>query len=178
MNLTFITGNQNKVKEVQALIPSITQKKLDLPETQDTDSQIIIQEKINEAKKHHSGNFIIEDTGLYLDALNGFPGPLIKWLLKSIKADGISQLANKLQNTAVTAKCTVGLHIDNQDHFFVGECRGRLVSPTGETSFGWDAIFLPDGYNETFAQMSLELKNSISHRRVAVEKLVKFLENK
>ena len=88
MALYFITGNKGKLVEVQEIISSVEQLDIDLPEIQDIDAQEIIRAKLEEAQKHHQGQFIVEDTSLYLDCLNGLPGPLIKWFMKTIGNDG------------------------------------------------------------------------------------------
>ena len=80
----FITWNKNKLAEVQSIIHDVTQLDIELPEIQDVDAQKIIEAKLYEAKKHHPGNFFVEDTSLYLSALNWLPWPLIKWFLQEL----------------------------------------------------------------------------------------------
>ncbi len=178
MALQFITGNKNKLEEVQAMIPEVEQLDVDLPEVQDIDPQVIISSKLQEAFKHHDGEFIVEDTSLYFDGLNGLPGPLIKWFLKALGLDGLANLAIKLGNTKVTAKTIIG-YAKSKDsiEFFEGAVDGQIVSPRGETRFGWDPIFLPNGYEKTYAEMSPEEKNSMSHRHKAVSKLAEHLKS-
>jgi inosine triphosphate pyrophosphatase len=170
--LYFITGNKNKFVEIQAVIPEIEQLDIDLPEIQEIDPRLIIEAKLKEALKHHDGEFIVEDTSLYLEALNGLPGPLIKWFLKTIGNEGLASLTEKLANSSAEAKTIIGYakSADNI-HFFEGSIRGKIVAPRGDTSFGWDPIFQPDGYNHTFAEMGTEEKNQISMRRRAAEQL-------
>jgi len=175
--LYFITGNNNKFAEIKAIIPDIEQLELDLEEIQEIDARKIIQAKLKEALKHHKGDFIIEDTSLYLRGLNGLPGPLIKWFLQTLGNSGIFNLAKRLDNTEAEAKTIIGYAKNpNEIHFFEGSIKGKIVEPSGETTFGWDPIFKPDGHNKTFQQMSREEKNSISMRRIAAEKLKNFLE--
>ncbi len=95
MAIFFITGNKNKLAEVQAMIPNVEQLELDLPELQEIDAHEIIKAKLQEALKVHDGELIVEDTSLYLDALNGLPGPLIKWFVKTIGVDGLYKIAEK-----------------------------------------------------------------------------------
>src|ERR1051326_9091321 len=96
MPLYFITGNKNKFAEINALLPKVQQLDIDLVEIQDIDPQVIIEGKLREALKHHSGEFIVDDTSLYLNCLKGLPGPLIKWFLQTIGTDGLYELAEKL----------------------------------------------------------------------------------
>ena len=115
---------------------------------------------------------IVEDTSLYFDALNGLPGPLIKWFLKTIGTDGLYEIASKLGNTRAQAKTIIGYAKDaNHIEFFEGVIEGEIVAPAGDGGFGWDPIFKPSGYDKTFGQMSRPEKNSFSMRKIAFEKL-------
>ncbi|MEI6731696.1 MAG: non-canonical purine NTP pyrophosphatase [archaeon] len=176
MVLYFITGNEKKFKEIQQIIPEIEKLSLDLPEIQEVDAKKIIEEKLKEAKKHHSGEFIIEDTSLYLECINGLPGPLIKWFLETIGNQGLYNIANALGNKNAEARTIIGYSHGKKIEFFEGSIKGTLVAPKKE-SFGWDPIFIPSGYSKTFADLGEE-KNKISMRRLAAEKLKKFLTNK
>ncbi|MBU0459389.1 MAG: non-canonical purine NTP pyrophosphatase [Nanoarchaeota archaeon] len=172
----FITGNVGKLREVQAVIPGVEGIELNLPEIQDSDAQKVIAEKIEAAARNNPGNFFVEDVSVHLDCLNGFPGPLIKWFLKSLGNQGIYELVNKHHNDTVVVKSAIGYYDGKEAHFFVGEIKGKVVSPRGESSFGWDPIFQPEGYEKTFAEMTLEEKNEISHRKMALMKFKEFLE--
>jgi non-canonical purine NTP pyrophosphatase (RdgB/HAM1 family) len=172
----FITGNKNKFAEVKAILPEVEQLDIDLPEIQEIDAKEIVKEKLLEALKHKKGEFIVEDTSLYLDCLNGLPGPLIKWFLKTIGNKGLSEIAEKFKNHKAIAKTIIGYAKNPKEiHFFEGVIYGKIVRPKGESNFGWDPIFLPDGYKKTFAEMSREEKNKISMRRNALNKLKKFM---
>lgn len=173
----FITSNINKFLEAKAIIPELEQLSLDLPEVQELDPKLIIEEKLKEAFKSHSGEFIVEDTSLYLDCLNGFPGPLIKWMLKSISAEGIFNLVNLHKNNGASAKTIVGYSDGKNIFFFEGEIKGKIVAPKGNSGFGWDTIFMPSGF-KTFAEMSKEEKNKISMRKQAFNQLKEFLDSK
>lgn len=177
-NLYFITGNSKKFKEVKALLPSIMQLNLDLPEIQELDPKKIIQAKLLEAVKHKKGSFIVEDTSLYIKSLKGLPGPLIKWFMQSLGNKGIAELALKNKNTEALAVTYIG-YIDSTGHieFFSGSLRGKIVKPHGKNTFGWDPIFLPKGKNMTLAQMSLIEKNKLSMRKKAFTKLIKHLKS-
>jgi len=172
MTLYFITGNKNKFAEAsKELEPiKIEQKEIDLAEIQSLDSKEVIEHKLKEASKHFSGEFIVEDVSFSLECLNGFPGPLIKWLLKSNGRKGIYELCKAKGNYAAEAKATIGYSDGEKIIFFEGIVKGKIVEPRVDSDFGWDPIFLPKGFNKTFAEMTAEEKNKISHRGLAVRK--------
>jgi len=175
--LYFITGNKNKFEEVAAILPEVEQLDIDLPEIQEIDPHEIIKAKLQEAFKHTSGEFIVEDTSLYFDCLNGLPGPLIKWFMKTIGNKGLSDIAEKLANGKAQAKTMIGYAKEKDDiHFFEGVVEGKIVQPQVASGFGWDPIFLPDGHTKTFAEMDKTEKNEISMRRMALDKLREFLD--
>ncbi|RJQ27441.1 non-canonical purine NTP pyrophosphatase [Candidatus Parcubacteria bacterium] len=178
MPLYFITGNENKFKEGQMILSEIEQLDIDLPEIQDIDPKNIIREKLLEALKHKKGEFIVEDTSLYLDCLHGLPGPLIKWFLKTIGSEGLADIAQKFGNDKAEAKTVIGYAKNREEiYFFEGAIFGKIVAPEGDLGFGWDPIFQPDGFEKTFGQMSREEKNNISMRKIALEKLKEFLSS-
>lgn len=179
MTILFITGNQDKLREVRALIPDVQGADMDLAEIQEIDAQKIITAKLAEAQKHHSGTFIVEDTSLYLDAMNGLPGPLVKWFVKAVGIEGIYQLTESFKSTRATARTLIGMaDEDGSIHFFEGSITGTLVPPRGTDGFGWDALFQPDGYEKTFAEMTPEEKSRCSMRKRAVEGLRQHLEQR
>ena len=176
MTLYFITGKKGKFAEVRAILGEIEQLDIDLPELQELDAHKIIEAKLKEAQKHYTGKFIVEDTSLYLDALNGLPGPFIKWFMKTIGNEGLYKLAKSFDNYGAEAKTIIGYcNEQGEINFFEGTIKGTIVSPRGE-GFGWDPIFQPEGYEKTFGELSSEEKNSFSMRRIAVEKLREFLK--
>lgn len=172
----FLTGNKNKFEEVKAILGEVEQLDIDLPEIQEIDAKEIIKAKLLEALNHKQGEFLVEDTSLYFDCLHGLPGPLIKWFLKTIGNEGLFNIADKLENLTAEAKTIVGFAKSHDEiYFFEGSIKGQIVSPRGDNGFGWDKIFEPDGFSKTFAEMSLEEKNEVSMRRIALNKLKEFL---
>lgn len=178
MELYFITGNKNKFLEVKEMLSNVKMLDIDLPEIQSIDPKEIIKAKLVAAKKFKKGEFIVEDTSLYFDCLNGLPGPFIKWFLERLGNKGLYELAKKMGNDKAIAKTVVGF-IDKKGkmHFFEGINKGRIVKPSKKATFGWNPIFLPDGQTKTFEEMSQEHKNKISMRRKAIDKLKKHLKN-
>lgn len=178
--LYFITGNNGKFTEAQALIPNLQRADVDLPEEQSLDPMLVIQKKVEVAKSKVEGPFIVEDTSLYLSGLNGFPGPLIKWMLQAVGTQGIYSLCEKIQSNAAIAKTVIGYYDPSANtlQFFEGEISGKIVAPYGNDGFGWDEIFQPDGLNETFAEMGDDFKPEFSMRTEAFKKLRDFLQEK
>lgn len=176
--LYFITGNKEKLKEFKDLLPNVVEIKLDLPEIQELNPKKIVEEKLKIALKTKKYPLIIEDTSLYLDSLNGFPGPLIKWLLNSIGDKGVVELITKYKNKKAVAKTIIGYADKKEIKFFEGETKGIIVMPTSNANFGWDSIFQPEKYNKTFNEMNLEEKNKISMRNIAIRKLKNYLKAK
>ena len=175
MTLYFITGNKNKFLEVSSIIKDVKQLDLDLPEIQSLDPQEVIKAKLDEAVKHQKGEFIVEDTSLFLDGLNGLPGPLIKWFMQTLGNNGIYNIVEKLGNYSAEARTVIGYTDGKNIEFFEGSVKGQIVKPTAPTNFGWDPLFQPEGYDKSFAQMTKEEKNKISMRRIAAEKLKVYL---
>ena len=182
-NIYLISGNEGKLREFRSIIPQVKNIRLELDEIQSLDPIKIIEHKLNSAKNklNNEGiNFdyiIVEDTSLFIDSLNGLPGPFIKFFLKSIDNDGICKIVNSYsQNINASAKTFIGL-IDKEGviNFFEGEIKGKISKePRGENGFGWDKIFIPNGSNKTFAQMQSDEKNNISMRKIAIERLKEF----
>lgn len=178
MPIYFITGNKNKFEEVKSVIPQVLREDIDLPEIQEIDAKKIIQKKIESAFEYKDSEFIVEDTSLYLECLKGLPGPLIKWFMKTLGNRGIADLAERLGNNNATAKTVIGYaKKPDEIYFFEGETEGKIVKPSDEGfGWGWDPIFVPEGYKTTFHEMLPEEKNKISMRKKALDKLKEFMD--
>ncbi len=167
-SITFITGNNGKFKEAQAIMPALVQQDVDLPEIQSLDPHAVIAAKLEEARKHGvAGDIVVEDTSLSIDALGGLPGPLIKWFLDRLKPEGIAELVHKLgKGNTAEVRCLVGYLAAGIDEprFFEGSMRGTIVAPRGTGGFGWDRLFQPDGSDKTLAEHTFEEKNAVSMR--------------
>ncbi|MEZ4796264.1 MAG: non-canonical purine NTP diphosphatase [Flavobacteriaceae bacterium] len=190
MQLVFATNNLNKLKEVQALIPS--QIKLlslndigcleDIPETQHTIEGNAVQ-KAEYIKTQYGYDCFADDTGLEVDALNGEPGVYsARYAGAQRNADNNMNLLLKnisqKDNRKAQFKTVIALHLNGKLHTFTGICKGKItLQKSGKKGFGYDPIFKPNGYEQTFAEMDLELKNKIGHRGKAINQLVSFLNN-
>lgn len=175
MPLYFVTGSRCKFREIQEIIPDIKQIAYDLTEIQSLDPHEIIEAKLKQVK-NLSGEFIVEDTSLCIDSLNGLPGPFIKWFLQTLGVMGISKIS---QGSLAFGRTIIG-YSDGYGltRFFVGAVYGMIVEPRGSRGFGWDPIFQPNGYDKTFAEMSLEDKNKLSMRSIAARSLKQFLDTR
>lgn len=152
---------------------------MDLVEIQELDAHKIIAAKLAEAQRQQSGRFIVEDTSLSLHAMNGLPGPLVKWFIKGVGVEGIYELTKAFGSARATAQTLIGYaEEDGMVHFFEGSLSGTIVSPRGADGFGWDPIFEPDGHDKTFAEMTLEEKSQCSMRLLAIEGLRQYLEQR
>jgi len=176
MVIYFITGNSNKFQEVKTILPEIEQMDVDLPEIQDIDAKVVIRAKLIEALNHRNAELVVEDTSLYFECLNGLPGPLIKWFMKTIGNEGLFDIASRYGNFNAEARTIVGYARTSEEiYFFDGSVKGTVVSPQGVSGFGWDPIFQPYGHLRSLAQMSKDEKNQISSRRIAFDRLSEFL---
>lgn len=190
MKLVFATNNQNKIKEVQSLIPShITLLSLkdigcfeEVPETQLTIKGNAIQ-KAEYIKENYGFDCFADDTGLEVETLNGEPGVFsARYAGEQRDAnDNMNKLLMELDgkpNRNARFKTVIALHLNNELHTFEGICKGEITSTKkGDSGFGYDPIFMPDGFTQTFAEMELSLKNKIGHRGKAVTNLVDFLNS-
>ena len=182
--LIFITGNKNKLKEAKQILTGfdIESNDVDLPEIQEVNEQLVVEDKIRHALKLFDSEIFVEDTSLCYDAFNGLPGPLVKWFLKKSGLRGLVDMLSAYDDKTAYAKCYIGYGIPANEGrqekiiVFEGSVKGRIVEPAGDTNFGWDPIFLPDGHEKTFAEMTEQEKNKISHRSLAFEKFKKYLE--
>jgi non-canonical purine NTP pyrophosphatase (RdgB/HAM1 family) len=177
MALYFITGSKNKFAEIQSVVPQIEQLEIDLPEIQELDPHTIISAKLSEAQQHHTGEFIVEDTSLYFEGMNGLPGPLIKWFLGALGPEKLAELA-KFYSSKAVAKTLIGYADEKREvRFFEGEILGTIVAPHTTSGFGWDNIFIPEGYDKTFGELGVEKKNEMSMRAQAARKLKEYLDS-
>jgi XTP/dITP diphosphohydrolase len=190
MQLVFATNNLNKVKEVQTLIPEhiklLSLKDIgcfeEVPETQSTIESNAIQ-KAEYIKTHYGYDCFADDTGLEVEALNGQPGVYSARYAGAQRdaQDNMNKLLNNLKNQGnrnAQFKTVIALHLNNKLQTFQGICAGEITSEKhGDKGFGYDPIFKAEGHSQTFAEISLEKKNSIGHRGKAVAKLVLFLNS-
>jgi non-canonical purine NTP pyrophosphatase (RdgB/HAM1 family) len=172
--VVLVSGNPNKVQEARRICGfDLDSEALDLPEIQHLDLNEVLRAKGEEAWRRLQRPLIVEETGLELAALNGFPGPLVKWMLQAVGAEGISRTGAVLGNSRVAAVC--GLHYRDSSRMVFAEGRtlGELVlPPRGKGGFGWDPVFRPETEQRTYAELDPERKDAIGHRGRAWRALI------
>ena len=147
-----------------------------MQEIQTTDLDELVNFKLRQAYEDVQAPVIVEDTSLYFEAWNELPGPLVKFFLKNIGLSGMVRSLDEFNNNSASAACCFGFTKDGKImHLFEGKVKGNIVEPRGSHHFGWDAIFLPAGYQRTFGEMSSQEKNQISPRGAAARKFKHFL---
>ena len=188
MKLVFATHNENKVKEVKSLLPSNVELLSlndigcfdEIPETSPT-IEGNAQLKVAYVKANFGLDCFADDTGLEVPALNNEPGVYSARYAGPNKnaSDNINKLLNNLQhitNRDACFKTVIALALSSQKRLFTGICKGTIISEKkGTLGFGYDPIFQPNGFQETFAEMSLEQKSEIGHRGKAVRLLIDYL---
>lgn len=190
MKLVFATNNLNKLAEVQKMLPTtielLSLKDIncfdDIEETATTlegNAQI----KANHISEKYGYNCFADDTGLEVPALNGAPGVYsARYAGEPTNAENnMQKLLNELHNKTnrnAQFRTSVCLNLNGEQFLFDGVCKGQILSEKqGEQGFGYDPIFQPEGYNNSFAEMTAEEKNKISHRGLAIQQLVSFLKS-
>lgn len=175
--LILVSGNPNKGIEAERILGvSLLRVSISLPEIQAATVEEVTRYKLDVAKTKGYGRLIVEDVSLGFDELGNFPGPYVRWLLEAAGGKGLAAIAYALNNRAACAQCCVGYWNGREVKTFLGECPGEiLVQPRGERHFGWDAWFQPRGTSKTFAEMSDDDKDAISHRGHAYRKLAEHL---
>ena len=188
MKLVFATNNLNKLIEVQKMLPN-TIELLSLKDINCFDEIDEIETTL-EGNAHLKADYITnkfslncfaDDTGLEVESLNGKPGVYSARFAgePSNSEKNMQKLLNDLENNTnrkAQFRTAISLNLNNEKHLFEGICKGEILTKKqGEKGFGYDPIFIPEGYSKSFAEMSSEEKNKISHRGIAIQKLVTFL---
>jgi len=190
MKIVFASNNQNKIIEIQSMLPeSIEIVSLEsigcleeIPETSETiEGNAIL--KANYVTQNYGFDCFADDTGLEVEALNGEPGVYSARYAGEQKNadDNMNKLLNELAdktNRNAQFKTVIALNLKGKQYLFEGVASGEIIKKKiGTGGFGYDPIFKPTNYDETFAQLSLDIKNEISHRGKATKALLEFLQN-
>ena len=186
--LIFASNNEHKAEEIRKILgKSFVIKTLkesginiNIPEPHDTLEENAT-EKSSVIYRLTKMDCFSEDTGLEVDALNGEPGvKSARYAEDEPLKNNIDKLLNKLKNKSnrtAQFRTVISLMLKGKEHQFQGACKGTIIAKQrGEKGFGYDPVFMPEGSNKTFAEMDIEEKNTYSHRRKAIEKLVRFLK--
>lgn len=191
MEIVFASNNAHKLEEVRSKLPkefTVLSLKdvlgdVDIPETGDTlDENASIKSRY--VFERTGKNCFSDDTGLEIAALNGEPGVYsARYAGEGCSfQDNMDKVLGKMEGAEDRSACfrtVISLILNGEEHFFEGRVDGEILTEEhGEEGFGYDPIFRPDGIEESFAEMTMEQKNEISHRGKAVQKLVDFLSNR
>ena len=190
MNLIFATSNSNKLKEIKNLLPKeICINDLnslnffeEIPENENSIEKNA-EFKANFIHSKYNINVFADDTGLEVEVLNGEPGVYsARYAGEDCDSNkNMEKLLKKLinkKNRKARFKTVIALVLNNKLHHFEGIVNGTIAhSKKGDKGFGYDPIFIPEGYKKSFAELSLNEKNEISHRSIAVKKLINFIKN-
>jgi XTP/dITP diphosphohydrolase len=189
MQLVFASNNKNKILEIQSILPDtieiLSLESIgcyeDIPETATTiEGNAIL--KANYVSQKYGYNCFADDTGLEVDSLNGEPGVYSARYAGEQRNsdDNMNKLLECLSdksNRKAQFKTVIALNLNGKQHLFTGIARGEItLEKSGNQGFGYDPIFKPEEYQETFAELSLDIKNKISHRGKATQLLIDFLK--
>ncbi len=192
MRIIFVTSNKGKVSEARGIFAplghAVEQFLKDglTPEFSEPQSEGIEEVTISKMEQalvmigglvEEGTALLVEDAGLFIDSLGGFPGPYSSYVEEKIGLDGILRIMNGEENRYAEFRAVIAFHYMGQTHIFRGKCEGSIdVEKKGEGGFGYDPIFVPsESDGRTCAEMTAEEKSSISHRGRALNKLLEFL---
>ena len=182
MKLKVITSNPGKVAEYQRSFDHLGMEmehyKLPYDEVQTSDLAEVVDKGMDEIISKGVRNFIVDDSGLFVDALKGFPGVWSAYAQKTIGNKGILKLMEGVEDRGAEFRCCIGCDIEGQRIIVTGICRGTITeSETGDGGFGFDPIFTHDGVR-TFAEIPVDEKNDVSHRGNAVKLLIEEMKRR
>lgn len=178
-DIVFVTSNDNKVREAEDILGfQLERENVDLDEIQEMDLAKIIEHKTRQAYEKLHKPIIAEDVGLYIDAWNGFPGPFIKWLLKTMGCDIFPKLLPD-DNRKVKWVVMYGYYDGKDYRVFEGVINGEIAPELrGNDGWGFDPLFIPEGQTQTFAEMGPQQKYKFSARQRALLVLRDFLQSR
>ena len=172
--LAFVTSSEHKHREAQAILGvPLERVSLDLPEPQGLDVVAVARTKARLAFATLRRPVLVEDTALELEALGGFPGPLIRWLLEAAGVAAIPRLLDGFSTRGARARCAALAFDGERELLGVGTVAGEIAPAVrGASGFGWDVVFIPEwGGGRTYAEMPAAEKNARSHRALAFREL-------
>jgi XTP/dITP diphosphohydrolase len=185
LHLSFLTGNTHKFQEVKKYIESsgldavITQKNLPLTEIQSDSIEKVAIYKVQSAADLLNSNCFVEDAGFFIDYLKDFPGVFSSYVKDMIGNEGILKLMQDVEVRKASFRSVIALFLEGNVYTFHGRVDGSVsYKIRGMQGFGYDPIFIPNGSDKTFAEIPMELKNSMSHRIKALKAMCDFLLTK
>jgi XTP/dITP diphosphohydrolase len=181
--IRFLTKNPGKFRELKQLLDpkryKLIRDSTEIRELQTIDMDALVRDKVLKAFEHIRHPLIVDHTGLEFDLLKGFPGGLTSVFYDTLGDEGIASLIGASANPNVTAVTLIAYCDGRTIYSFRGEARGTVAAyPRGKYNFQWDVLFVPKGYDKTYAQLSQRKKNEISMRRRAFDKFAAFLKDR
>ncbi len=182
--LSVVTSNLGKLQEFRsALKPmgvEVQHSEEDCDEIQADDLEEVVLPCLTQLRRRGLENFIVDDSGLFIHTLKGFPGVYSAYAFKTIGNQGLLRLLEESDDRSAHFECCIGCSLKGEDYLIVKErCDGRIIREMrGKEGFGFDPVFVPEGHDQTFAEMPLEFKNKISHRGKAIGSFVKELNTR
>lgn len=178
-----MTSNKEKFREAERILGGIGMDvemlSIEYPEIQGESLKEIVLFGLNWLRQKIEGDLLIEDSGLFIESLGGFPGVFSSHVYKTIGLDGILRLMGSEKNRNAHFECCVGFLPNDEVRVFGGRCEGTISEKKrGIKGFGYDPIFIPKGESKAFGEMDINEKNRFSHRGKAFQKLVEFLQSK
>lgn len=169
--LILITGNEGKAAEFSRLLGiEVSNQKVALPELQATDVAVVAKSKAEAAYAAIGKPVFVDDTGLTIHAWGELPGALIAWFMDNVGNDGIIKMMDGWEDRSASVTTALGYCDENGSQVFTGVLRGSIAeAPRGDNGFGYDPIFVPEGGDQTFAEMDAAQKDSVSMRALAAK---------
>lgn len=180
MKVEFITSNAHKFNEMREVCSSngiiLAHARAEYDEPRADDCGTVVSTALKMLASKRTAPFIIEDSGLFIDSLNGFPGAYSAMVYRKIGLDGILRLMNGRKNRLAKFVSVIGYFDGENEHLFEGIAEGSICNAIkGNEGFGYDPLFIPKGYKFTFAE-NMSLKADVSHRRMALNQFIKFMK--
>ncbi|ASJ01934.1 non-canonical purine NTP pyrophosphatase [Thermococcus profundus] len=180
MRIAFVTSNPGKVEEARKYFKplgvEVYQLRLPYPEIQADTLEEVAEYGAKWLSERVDGPFFLDDSGLFIDHLKGFPGVYSAYVYKTLGIDGILKLMEGAGNRGAHFRSVIA-YWDGELHLFTGRVDGEItLEPRGSGGFGFDPVFKPVGFNRTFAEMTTEEKNRISHRGLALKAFATWLK--
>ncbi len=174
--MNIITSNNGKYREYKKIFPDAKMLDIGYHEIQADTLEEVVEDALDGLKEN--APLMIDDSGLFIDALHGFPGVYSSYVMRTLGCEGILKLMDGTDNRDARFECVIGyVDIDGNSKVIKGEISGCITeSMKGTSGFGYDPVFMPKSYRKTFAEMTAEEKNKISHRGKAMERLVRYLD--
>lgn len=179
--IRILSSNSHKLKEIQKFLEKhdieVVGKNIKLEELQTEDLDVLVKDKALKAYREIGRPLIVEHTGLFLERINGLPGGLTQIFWDKLGVNNFAKILGAPDASSKAVATTVLCYVDGKKfNIFKGEIQGCITNtPKGDFSFQWDCVFIPEGFDKTFAEMSVEEKNKISMRGIALSKFVEFI---